>query len=51
MVYATFWNNAALIPKGLEAVAFFVAGVRTQPVQGNIYPNNTGPTARLTARR
>ena len=37
--------------KYLEAVAIFVAGVWPQPVQESIHPNNTGPTARLTARR
>ena len=35
----------------LEAVAIFVAGVRTWPVQESIHPNNTGPTAKLTASR
>ena len=34
-----------------EAVSIFMARVWTQPIQGTIHPNNTGPTARLKARR
>ena len=35
----------------IEAVAIFMARVRTRPVQGRIHSNNTGPPARLTAHR
>ena len=34
-----------------EGVAIFMAGVRTWPIQWNIHPNNTGPTAGITACR
>ena len=34
----------------LEAVAIFVARVRTRLVLESVHPNKTGPTARLTAR-
>ena len=30
---------------------FFMAGGKTQPHEGSFHPNNTGLTARLTARR
>ena len=43
------WFNCSVVGL-LEAVTIFMAGLWTRPVQGGIHPNNTSPTAMLTAR-